>query len=278
MHRPKELWEFLQKLGVHPHKGLSQNFLIDGNIVRKIVETAHVSPGDYVVEIGPGPGALTVGLLEKGASVLAIEKDAVFARELSRLQNGRLVVISGDALEVSFETCLQRPTKIVANLPYHIATPLITKLAPLNQSIVSLTVMVQKEVADRMLAHPKTPLYSSLSVFMHFYTKIEKTFIVEPSCFYPRPKVRSTVIHCSLIPPPFALASEERFFHLTRSLFQQKRKMIRSSLKHHYPNLNIEQTLSKASLDPKSRPQDLSLDDFRRLFEEIDKPQTDIER
>jgi len=278
MYRPTELLEFLKQLGVRPHKGLSQNFLIDGNIVRKTVQVAAIKKGDRVVEIGPGPGALTQELLTQGAFVLAIEKDPIFAKALLRLQtkDPRLEVTTEDALEFDFRNKLFPNTKIVSNLPYHVATPILTRLAPLNHLISSLTVMVQKEFADRLAAAPKSEDYSSLTVFMNFYTQFKSSFIVEPPCFYPRPKVRSTVIHFLLKKPPH-VSSEERFFQMTRAAFQQRRKMVRTSLKQIYDGSVIEKGLVQAGLAPLCRPEELSLDDFLRLFQEIEKQSPNIQ-
>ena len=272
-YRPSDLRAFLDELGVKPKKQLSQNFLIDGNIVRKIVHFAEIKKGDCVVEIGPGPGALTEMLLEAGAHVTAIEKDSTFAKALHRLQtkDERLTVISGDALEVSIETCLKKKGKIVANLPYHITTPILSKLVPLNEAFESIVVMVQKEVADRFIAKPDTEDYGSFSVFLQFYTTPEYGFTVEPTCFYPRPKVKSAVVKLKLHSPP-PVASVDRFFKMTRTAFQKRRKMLRASLKELYGSEQIEEGLKKIGLNPQIRPEALSLDDFLRLFQIIDNP------
>lgn len=270
-YRPSDLRVFLDTLSVKPKKSLSQNFLIDGNIIRKIARFADVKGGDRVVEIGPGPGALTEILLESGAHVTAIEKDAVFAKALSRLQtkDGRLTVIENDVLEVSVENCFHQKAKIVANLPYHLTTPILSKLLPFNDAFESITVMIQKEVADRFIAHPSTKEYGSFSVFLQFYSDPEYGFTVEPTCFYPRPKVKSSVVKLKLHQPP-EVHSIERFFKMTRTAFQKRRKMLRVSLKNLYGNEAIESALSSLNINPQSRPEDLSLNDFLRLFQVID--------
>jgi 16S rRNA (adenine1518-N6/adenine1519-N6)-dimethyltransferase len=261
LHRPSELIRFLEEQGFAPRKRLSQNFLIDGNIVRKMVVLAGVQPGSSVIEIGPGPGVLTEALLAAGAHVRALELDSGFARALERLQttDHRLEVIAGDALEFPFAA--QGPCHIVANLPYHITTPLLAKILPLYPQVTSITIMVQKEFAERMLAEPGSKECSHLSLFTRYYSTVASHFIVKPSCFYPRPRVHSAVVRCIPHAPPL---EEETvpFFELTRRAFQHKRKMLRASLKE----LAIEQALSRLHLPLTARPQELSLDQWVALF------------
>ncbi len=268
--RPSELQAFLKERGLNAKKGLSQNFLIDGNIIQKIVDTAFVSSGDRVIEIGPGPGALTEALLKKGAFVTAIEMDALFAKELHRLQvpDRRLEIICSDILKFPLADFLQKHPgkyKVVANLPYHITTPILTFLLPLYQDIESLTIMVQKEFADRMIAEKRTPEYSSLTLFLQFYANIDKSFTVSPNCFYPRPKVHSSVVHCKLHPPLLKTHSDA-FFLLTRTAFGKRRKMLRASLKDLYPIEKIEQALVKLGYPNTARPEELAIDEFIAFF------------
>jgi 16S rRNA (adenine1518-N6/adenine1519-N6)-dimethyltransferase len=271
MHRPSELIAFLKSIGASPKKSLSQNFLIDGNIVRKIVSFANIKPADTVVEIGPGPGVLTEELLSQGAHVIAIEKDKKFASSLIRLQtpDNRLQVFEADALSFSYP---EIRCKLVSNLPYQITTPLLGLLLPLKNSFESLTLMVQKEVAARMCAAPATHDYSSLSLFIQFYSTPHKGFTVEPTCFYPRPTVQSSVLKLTLKTPP-KVSSEAAFFAMTRKAFQHRRKMIRASLKATYPLVSIDRGLEKAGKNLKARPEELALDDFLILFQEIEKEQ-----
>lgn len=268
MHKASELRGFLDSLGVDARKGLSQNFLIDGNILRKIVAVADIHPGDAVLEIGPGPGALTEMLLEKGAYVTAIELDQTFSQALLRLQttDNRLEVIHADVLSVDMAQLLgDKKYKVVANLPYHITTPILAMLLPFYPQISSLTMMVQKEVAERMVAAAGSPNYSSLSVFISFYSQAKLCFTVEPTCFYPRPKIQSAVVLCTLCPPP-SVSSIPDFFILTRRAFQHRRKMLRASLKELYNPQQIEQALETLKLPPTARPEELSLNQFLELF------------
>lgn len=268
MYRPSELQHFLKERGLFPKKGLSQNFLIDGNIIRKIIALAAIQPGDFVIEIGPGPGALTQLLLEQGSHVLAIELDTRFAQELSRLQtkDKRLEVLCSDALKVPYKDILRgKSGKIVANLPYHITTPLLVELLPLYPHIESLTLMVQQEFAKRMYAQVGTSDYSSLTLLVGFYAKIVDHFVVGPNCFYPKPSVHSSVVHCQLTPP--ALIEEgEAFFRLTRTAFQHRRKMLRAALKELYAPQAVEQALTALGASSTARPEELSLHQFIDLF------------
>ncbi len=271
LYRPSALRAFLEEIGASPKKSLSQNFLIDGNIIRKIVTFAGVQKGDSVLEIGPGPGVLTEELLARGAHVLAIEKDRKFAAALPRLQteDGRLTVIEGDILEQDLSKLLKPRTKLVANLPYQITTPILTAFLPKREFFESITVMVQKEVSARFLAHPSTKDYSSITVFVQFYSQPEYGFTVEPTCFYPPPRVRSSVVKFTLQDSP-SVSSEEAFFAMTRRAFQQRRKMLRSSLKHEYPLSSIDRGLEKIGKGLQVRPENLSLADFLILFHEIE--------
>jgi 16S rRNA (adenine1518-N6/adenine1519-N6)-dimethyltransferase len=272
LYKPSALRAFLEQIDASPKKSLSQNFLIDGNIIRKIVQFAGVQPGDSVLEIGPGPGVLTEELLARGAHVLAIEKDRKFAKALTRLQtpDHHLTVIEGDILEQDISKFLKPKTKLVANLPYQITTPILTEFLPKNELFESITVMVQKEVSARFLAQPSTSDYSSITVFVQFYSQPEYGFTVQPTCFYPPPRVKSAVVkfHLNDHPP---IPSEEAFFAMTRRAFQQRRKMIRSSLKLIYDLASIDRGLEKIGKGLHVRPENLSLADFLILSQEIEK-------
>lgn len=260
---PSELIRFLDTLGVRPKKGLSQNFLIDGNILRKIIREAQVAPGDLVIEIGSGPGALTEALLTAGAKVIAIEKDSVFAKALGRFEG--VEVFEGDVREFEFES-LPTKGKVVANLPYHLTHSILTMLAPKNTLFSSLTVMVQEEVARRITAKPDTSEYGSLTVFLQFYSTPRYAFSVSRQCFYPKPKVDSAVITLDLkMPPP--LVDPEAFFHFVRIGFGQRRKMLRKTLGEHYGSQKVMDGLTKIGVNPEARAEVLSLDAFLALFD-----------
>lgn len=277
LYKPSELRAFLDEIDASPKKSLSQNFLIDGNIIRKIVTLAGIKPGDSVLEIGPGPGVLTEELLARGAHVLAVEMDRKFAKALARLQTDdhRLSVIEGDILEQDLSKLLKPKTKLVANLPYQITTPILTEFLPKTTFFESITVMVQKEVAARFLAEPSTKDYSSITVFVEFYSQPEYGFTVEPTCFYPPPRVKSAVVKFTLKPHP-KVSSEKEFFEMTRRAFQQRRKMVRSSLKLTYALESIDRGLEKIGKGLQVRPENLSLADFLILSQEIEKKKSDL--
>lgn len=272
MYRPTELRHFLDSLGTSPKKKLSQNFLIDGNIVRKMVSSSDVHPDDVVLEIGPGPGVLTQTLLQAGATVIAVEKDPVLAKALERFQNDNLFVYIDDILQVPLKEILKKTkkTKVIANLPYHITTPVLTHLLPHNELFSSIIVMVQKEVAERFTASPHSKNYSSITIFLQFYSKIEFLFKVSRSCFYPEPKVDSAVIRFDLREPPHDV-DPEPFFHMVRCAFGQRRKMLRSSLSHLAPQAVVLEALERSRILPESRPEELSLEQFLLLHQNLKK-------
>jgi 16S rRNA (adenine1518-N6/adenine1519-N6)-dimethyltransferase len=274
LYQPTELIARLQRLGVSAKKGLSQNFLIDGNIIRKIVQTAQAAPGDLVIEIGPGPGALTEALLSHGCRVIAIEKDRTFAAALSELQtpDNRLEVIEGDFLTFPLEEHLKtrlksgEKGKVIANLPYHITTPILAALIPMHALLSTLTVMVQKEVGKRFVAEKGTTDYSSFTLFLQFFAHSRYAFTVEPTCFIPPPKIQSAVMHLTLHQPREVLDSEALFAFI-RHTFQKRRKMLRASLKELYSAEQMEKAFKGSGIAPETRPEQLSLDDFIRLFD-----------
>lgn len=274
---PSKLRLALESQGTHAKKRLSQNFLIDSNILKKIVSAAGVEKEDGVIEIGAGPGALTEILLDKGALVMAIELDKELIPILSQLQEAhpQLKIVQGDVLKLSLETlCAQmaerKKIKVVANLPYHITSPILTRLLPLHQWIESVTVMVQKEFAERMAAEPSSKEYGRFTLFVRYYSKVRYQFTIKPSCFYPAPKVHSALVTCSLYPSPFTPSKEAAFFDLTRTVFSQRRKMLRSSLKSLYPLEKIDAALTELGIDLKARAEMLSLEQFLELFKLCD--------
>ena len=274
IYKPSELRQFLDQLGINPKKALSQNFLIDGNIIRKIVKAANVGPQDQVLEIGPGPGSLTEALLDKGAFVLAVEKDPILAQALERLQgsSGHLEIHCEDILRFSIRDHIRKGSKakVIANLPYHITTPIVLKLVLCREMISHIVIMVQEEVARRMVAQPGTSDYGSLTLFLNFYTHVTYGFSVSRNCFYPIPKVDSAVVIFELKEPP-KVSDETQFFVMTRKAFEQRRKMLRSSLRALYLPELIEQGLKAIDKSPLSRPEELSVDEFIALFEYVNR-------
>lgn len=273
MYKPSELSAFLSSLGIAPKKGLSQNFLIDGNIIRKIVAKAEVKPGDIILEIGPGPGALTEGLLDAGAHVIAVDKDAILSKALERLKTPTrsLDIFCEDILTFPLEKILLphlqqgQKAKVIANLPYHLTTPILVQLVPMRHLFSSLTVMVQEEVARRFTAKAGEADYGSFSVFLNFYTTPSYQFFVSRQCFYPAPRVDSAVVRLDLKEPP-AVENSEAFFKMTRTAFSHRRKMLRGALKELYEPAAVMQALEQIGQNPLARPEELSLETFLSLF------------
>lgn len=263
IYRPTELKQFLEQYCTGPKKHLSQNFLIDGNVLRKIVSTANVQPGDNILEIGPGPGALTECLLDAGAKVVAVEKDPVLSEALKRLSSSeQLIVFMEDIMKFDMKAHVPSPAKVIANLPYHLTSPILGLIMPRHDIFRSVHVMVQEEVARRMASTHGSFEYSSLTVFLNFYGKPSYSFKVGRNCFYPAPKVDSAVVSIELIPPPQDI-DPERFFEVVHNAFNQRRKMLRASLKDTVGSATVESVLEKIGLPVTSRPEELSIDHWK---------------
>ncbi len=269
IYRPSKLKEFLQEIDTRPKKCLSQNFLIDGNIIRKIVAKTSISEQDFVIEIGPGPGALTEEILKTGASVVTIEMDTFFAKALHRFTKvfSNLSIMQSDVLDVDFKDLISKncpdgkKAKILSNLPYHLTTPILAKLLPLHSHISSLTFMLQHEVALRTTANHGSSDYSSLSIFAAFYSEATYLFKVNASCFYPRPKVASAIVQFNLHQGPISL-DRDTFFLMVRAAFGKRRKMLRASLKELYNPADVEKALIKIGIRNDARAENLSLQNF----------------
>ncbi len=273
---PRNLIAFLTENELHAKKSSSQNFLVDENIVHKILKEAKVSSEDFIVEIGPGPGALTEAFLKMGCRVCAIEKDQKLGNLLRRLcpNEATLQIFIEDFLEFPLENFLEKnlpsgkKAKVIANLPYHITTPILTKLVPLHHLLSDVVVMVQKEVAERCIARAGEEDYNSLSLFLQFFTKMTYGFTVEPTCFLPKPSVKSAVIHFHLEMPP-SVSNRDFLFELIRTSFGKRRKMLKTSLKEILPSALIEQVLIQEKINPLCRPEELSLSQFITLSEDL---------
>jgi 16S rRNA (adenine1518-N6/adenine1519-N6)-dimethyltransferase len=268
------LRDVIAKYDLGARRALGQNFLFDLNLTRRIARAAAPLDTATVIEIGPGPGGLTRALLAEGArSVIAIERDerALPAlAEIGAAYPGKLEVKSGDALEMDWRNLVAGPARIVANLPYNIATPLLIGwLAdPWPPWYESLTLMFQKEVADRIAAAPGSKAYGRLSVLCQWRCSVAKLFDINRSAFTPPPKVTSTLVR--LVPrpmgePPCRLAALER---VTAAAFGQRRKMLRSSLKS--LGLDTSALLAAAGIDGELRAEDIAVSGFARLAHLLD--------
>ncbi len=262
----------IAKYGLHPQKKLGQNFLLDQNITDKIARTAGDLREATVIEIGPGPGGLTRSLLEAGAKeVFALEYDAKCCQaleELAEFYQPRLHVIHADALASDVSQLGTAPRQIVANLPYNISTELLFKWLAQIQSFTSLTLMFQREVAQRLTAQPKTSAYGRISVMTQWLTTVRHCFDLPPQAFFPPPKVTSSVVHITPRPAPLAPATWESLAAVTMAGFGQRRKMLRSSLKSLFGD-QTEAILRNAAIESSKRAEELSVEDFCKLARAI---------
>lgn len=260
----------LKAFDLHASKRLGQNFLIHGGTVEAIVETADICTGDRVLEIGPGIGTLTQGLAEAGASVTAVELDKKLPAVLAETLSGydRVRIVGGDILKTDIPALMgEEPFKVVANLPYYITTPILLTLLERRLPITRIVTMVQREVAERMIALPGGRDYGALSVAVQYYTEPRLAIEVSPRCFLPPPAVESAVMDCVVRKtPPVAVEDEKHFFRVVRAAFGQRRKTIGNALKSlGLPRDILQGALSKAGIDPLRRGETLSLSEFAAL-------------
>ncbi|MDR0810215.1 MAG: 16S rRNA (adenine(1518)-N(6)/adenine(1519)-N(6))-dimethyltransferase RsmA [Gemmobacter sp.] len=255
-------------------KQLGQNFLLDLNLTAKIARQAGDLSGCDVLEVGPGPGGLTRGLLAEGARrVLAVEKDARCLPALAEIQAaapGRLEVIHGDALEVDVLTHLTPPIRVVANLPYNIGTELLIRwLTPAAWPPFweSLTLMFQKEVAERIVAMPRSAHYGRLALLAQWRCEARIAMVLPPEAFTPAPKVHSAVVHLTRLPDPRFPADEKVLSRVTAMAFNQRRKMLRASLKGLGPD--IEARLEAVGIAPTARAEEIGLEQFCALARDV---------
>ncbi|MEH6647747.1 16S rRNA (adenine(1518)-N(6)/adenine(1519)-N(6))-dimethyltransferase RsmA [Sulfitobacter sp.] len=263
--------------GLQARKSLGQNFLLDLNLTAKIARQAGDLTQCDVLEIGPGPGGLTRGLLSEGARrVLAIEKDSrciPALNEIAAAYDGRLQIIEGDALEVNPLTYLTPPIRVAANLPYNIGTELLVRwLTPPEWPPFwqSLTLMFQREVAERIVATPGSKAYGRLALLAQWRSEAKIVLHLPPEAFTPPPKVSSAVVHLTALPEPRFPADAAILSRTVAAAFNQRRKMLRSALKGTAPD--IEDRLIAAGIKPTDRAEQISLEGFCALACEIAKP------
>lgn len=252
-------------------KSLGQNFLIDNNIKRKIIESASIDSGSIILEVGPGNGSLTKELVKLGVPVISFEIDERLKDDLEKIDASNLSLFFGDFLKVDLSSVLEKYnyTKIhlIANLPYYITTPIINKVMS-ESSIDEMIVMVQKEVGDRFKAKPNSKDYNSLSVSLQYYFDIEKVTLVSKNCFVPKPNVDSIVVKFTRKKDLIHVRDEEMFFKFVRDCFKQKRKNLRNNLKD-YDLDRIEMALNDLGKDLTYRAEQLSIEDFAFIFNSL---------
>jgi 16S rRNA (adenine1518-N6/adenine1519-N6)-dimethyltransferase len=266
------LREVIARHGLAAKKALGQNFLLDLNLTARIARAAGSLEGVTVIEVGPGPGGLTRALLAAGArKVVAIERDARALPALAEIvarYPGRLEIVEGDALEVDYAALADGPTKIVANLPYNIATPLLTGWLtgePWPPRFESFTLMFQREVAERIVAKPGDKQFGRLGVLCGWRTDAKIAFNVDRNAFTPPPKVTSSVVH--LVPKPVEPIPVRRVEAVTKAAFGQRRKMVRQSLKS--LGVPVEALLSAANLKGDERAEDLPVTAFLEMAKHL---------
>ncbi|NOR63219.1 MAG: 16S rRNA (adenine(1518)-N(6)/adenine(1519)-N(6))-dimethyltransferase RsmA [Rhodobacteraceae bacterium] len=268
------LREVIATHGLAARKSLGQNFLLDLNLTGKIARQAGDLSGHDVLEIGPGPGGLTRALLAEGArKVVAIEADPRCLPALAEIGEAapeRLTVLSGDALKLDPLAHLQSPIKVVANLPYNVGTELLVRwLTPSTWPPFwdSLTLMFQKEVAERIVAQPGSKAYGRLAVLSQFRSDPHICFELSPQAFSPPPKVTSAVVHIKALSAPRFNAEPKLLSEVVARAFNQRRKMLRASLKGIVPE--VQPVLESVGIDPQRRAETVSLEEFCRLSEAI---------
>ena len=271
----REIRELAEELGVRPTKRLGQNFVIDPNTVQRIVRLAGITPTSQVLEVGPGLGSLTLALLEQGARVVAVEVDPVLARQLPLtvarhlpINAGALTVIEADALTLT--TLPFEPRELVANLPYNISVPVILHLLASFPSLESVLVMVQKEVADRLVAGPGSRTYGVPSVKTRWFGDPVAAGSVGRRVFWPEPNVDSGLVRITGHRHPVCVSSRREVFAVIDAAFAQRRKSLRAALAAFAGSPQLaESALLQAGIDPSARGETMTIEDFCRLADAL---------
>lgn len=268
-----EIRRLAEEIGVRPTKTLGQNFVIDGNTIRRIVAAANVDPGETVLEVGPGLGSLTLGLLDAAARVVAVEIDPVLAAKLPSTVAafrpelaGNLDVVLSDAMRVT--ELPAEPTALVANLPYNVAVPVVLHLLEHFPSLKHGLVMVQDEVADRMVAGPGSKTYGVPSVKGAWYSQMRKAGVIGMNVFWPAPKISSGLVGFVRHEPPVTRASREEVFAVIDAAFAQRRKTLRAALAGWAGGAaEAEKYLRAAGVDPSARGEVIDVAAYARIAE-----------
>lgn len=280
---PKKTIEVIQKYQFDFQKKFGQNFLIDGRVLEKIMDAADIGAEDFVLEIGPGIGTMTQYLAERARQVMAVEIDRnlipILSETLSDYDN--VEILNADILKIDLRKTVEeknqrKPIKVVANLPYYITTPIIMELFESEIPVDNITVMVQKEVADRMQAQPGTKDYGALSLAVQFYAEPYIVANVPPNCFMPRPKVGSAVIRLTRHQnPPVEVKNKKLLFQLIRASFNQRRKTLQNGIKNFsglsFSKEEVADALEQIGVSPTIRGEALSLEQFAELCSLLDR-------
>ena len=279
---PQKTIEVIQKYQLDFQKKFGQKFLIDGRVLEKIMDAADITKEDFVLEIGPGIGTMTQYLAERAREVLAVEIDKnlipILAETLSEYENVDILnadILKTDLNKIAEEKNGGHPIKVVANLPYYITTPIIMGLFESHVPVENVTVMVQKEVADRMQAGPGTKDYGALSLAVQYYAEPYIAANVPPNCFMPRPKVGSAVIRLTKHKtPPVQVKNEKLLFQLIRASFNQRRKTLQNGIKNfsgfNFSKEEVAEALEQMGVSPTIRGEALTLEQFAQLSNLLD--------
>ncbi len=267
----------LKEYGLIPKKGLGQHFLIDRNILNKIIQTAQVNEKDIVLEVGPGLGEMTVELAKKAKKVIAVEIDPKLLEVLKKkvMDYPNVEVVKGNILKLNFDKLLHQEkglVKVVANLPYQISTPLLFRFIESRHLFFTLTLMLQKEVAERMVASPGGKDYGPLSIFVQLASNISISFFIKSTAFFPPPKVESAVIHINWKEKPLVeIKDEEWFKKIVKGCFGYRRKTLTNALRHSGLPLppDTELRIKNIDIDPQRRPETLTIQEFVNLAETL---------
>lgn len=269
-----QLKDIFSQYDFTPLKRFGENYLVDANIKDKIINSSGIGRNDTVLEIGPGFGALTIDLAASGAKVFAVEKDkkacAIF-KEICGDKYRNLEIFNGDILDFEIgELKAAKRVKVIGNLPYYATTPIIEYLIENRGLIESALIVVQKEVADRLLAQPGSKDYGSISCFIRYHTNPSYIYTIKRTSFYPEPEVDSSILRLGMLAEPAVKVNDEKlFFKIVRGSFNQRRKTIINSLSRPevlgLPKKDLLKILEKAQIDPLSRPEDLSILSFAKI-------------
>ena len=268
--------EIIRKYAIKPRKRLGQSFLMEQNVIRKIAALANVTKNDIVVEIGAGIGVLTEDLAQNAAKLIAVEMDDKLIEVLKDklLKYNNVQIYSGDILKFDFGAIArdgQQKIKVIGNVPYNISSPVLFHLLSFRKIIDSFVLMLQKEVIQRLVAPPGGKDYGVTSVILQMFAAVEKVLDVPAGCFYPRPKVESSVIKGFFLERPLVeLANEEFFIRLVRDAFAQRRKMLINNLKkskllERVSDVDLKEALDAAGIDGQRRGETLSVEEFGHL-------------
>ena len=277
----QQVREFLNRTGRRPKKRLGQHFLIDPNALQEIVEAAQLTDADLALEIGAGLGFLTSALAVQAKKVVAVELDAMLFTELERKfsHSPHVTLIQADILKQELSPLLcnfpVKQTKVIANLPYYITTPVLWKLLEHHQQLGTCVLMMQMEVAERIVASPGGKDYGSLSIGVCYYAEAEIIQTLHPQQFYPSPQVHSALLRLKLrAEPPVTVENEKLFFRIVRAAFATRRKMLRNALLRSDVSIDrdvLESAFDQLAIDPSRRGETLSIDEFATLANALNK-------